>query len=154
MRLDLLKKYYLFCFLFFFSINLIAQQLEMIAIANGISQGMQASYTTLDRNAYRNNNSEFNEDWHKWQFLNVTTAISAGVIIGLDNYNKNFGSALVDVWYFSGIRWIVASVTNHLHQGNPPFTISENSGSFTDNFNWTFRVIYFASALVVKYFLF
>jgi len=132
------------------------QSIELSGLANGISQGMQASYTTLDRNAYTINNSSYNNDWHKWQVLNVGTALTTGVVIGIENKIEssfNLISAGVDVWYFSAIRWIVSQVTYNIHQGNEPFEINKNSHSFDKHFNWPLRIIFFTSALMFKYFI-
>lgn len=130
--------------------------IELSAVANGIAQGMQASYNTLDRNAYRIGDSQYNKDWHQWQFANVTTALGGGILIGVNNYNNSdfrFWGSAADVWEFSAIRWVVSAWVRNLHQGDSIWHISENSGAFTENFNWLWRFAYLGGAILFKYFI-
>jgi len=92
---------------------------ELSGVVNGIAQGMQAHYNIEDRNAYRIGDSQYNEDWHRWQFVNVTTAVGSGIMIGLNNYNESVSwwGAGLDTWVWSGFRWISSSITKNLMQG-------------------------------------
>jgi len=131
----------------------------MSAFANGIAQGMQGSFQTLDRNDFsETGGNEYSSDWHRWQVINLGTAIVGGVVIALDNIGTNdfnYLGAGVDLWYFSAIRWIVSGMVYNLHLNTSEGVFSQNpqSTALTSNFNYFWRFAYLGAAILVKYIL-
>jgi len=154
MRLNLL-----ILILFFSTIPLKSQQVEISAVVYSIVSGVQMSYMVKDRQAFKDGDpyQDYQKKWRLLLPVEVLSLVNVGFSMAVENHDKSFSYVVTDLVLVGSIRWLIRDGFYQLMYKENFFKLPNTENTFFSKIEKLgsplFKIFLVASVLVFKYFL-